>query len=466
MQGNRQEGRNQPVDRGWESMRRILDREMPHRERRRALAWWPIGSAVIVLIASLWFGNEILTDRDASIPSFEPKTIDVPINDPGSPKADDQLKPATQQSGQEQVISSAQDVIKPDAGNRTISEGFEPASATQIIAQEAIQEDAKSAPMANNQNPSVKNAEQLASSPTRVVALAGSGAQIERSEEVSSLESRKHEDVTLLTSPGIQWAPDQAVVKFDNRGSVNGALALTAPVTSNISPWSLRVYGDAHLVAPVAFRGIEGGVAVGYDITPRWAVSAGVGYGHYDNSGIVNFSKTSDQFSQTSYDLDVPQELLDTTSFLGTADQQNVIISTISYDTAQLLTNRLNYIHVPMSVSYRATRRLAIDAGVKLAFLVSAPANAGLEAPGFTNTGSAGQPSLKLDRDTDYLRDEGLLRTFDVAPTIGLRWSATRRLDLGVHLVYGLIPYIDRTYEGDRDDYNRSLALGLSYRIF
>ena len=293
----------------------------------------------------------------------------------------------------------------------------------------------------------------------------GSESAIEPSldEKIPAQQPREQVDVASLAAPGLSNE-----VYDQNPPGPTSAPVIDPVIGASSGAFGMRVYGQTHLVTPVNIRGLEGGVLATYSVSPRWELAAGIGYGHYNNNGLVDISAKEDRAFSHTNDLTVSNELLDTAQSgtpVANFDQQ--LLSSVNYDTARLLTEKMNYIHVPMMAGYRLTRSLWLDFGVRMAFLVSAPPNGGLEVTGTgTFTGNPQPNVVRYDPATDYLKDENVLRSFDVAPVVGLRWAIGDRFALSAQANIGLIPYIDRPHSGDRDDYNRSLSLGLSYRIF
>ena len=165
-------------------------------------------------------------------------------------------------------------------------------------------------------------------------------------------------------------------------------------------------------------------------------------------------------FSQDELAVYDPGVSQDTTTYPGS---QILSYQLLNYDTALLISEKFNYLHMPVTLEYRLGRNVNLVGGFKVSRLISAPPVA--ETPdilfrsGFNNGSTADAEVAKSD-----LIDEGVVRRWDIAPLVGLSVDMGRRFALDIQYQFGLIPYIDRP-ASNREDYNRSLSLGLRYRV-
>jgi hypothetical protein len=137
-----------------------------------------------------------------------------------------------------------------------------------------------------------------------------------------------------------------------------------------------------------------------------------------------------------------------------------VVDGALEYSEAKQLTDKFHYIHVPLRVEYRITPNFSVMAGMKVSALVAAPARYRLDDERF----GAGQ-LLQASGSRSFLYNYDILRKLDVAPLVGMSYAIGERLSLDASYSHGLVHYINNSDAGDRNDFHRSAALGVRYRI-
>ena len=63
------------TDRGWQEMQKLLDREMPEKERRRRPGAWFFWGAAAVAVAATWFWP--VKNGQPDVPIFEKSEVPV-----------------------------------------------------------------------------------------------------------------------------------------------------------------------------------------------------------------------------------------------------------------------------------------------------------------------------------------------------------------------------------------------------
>ncbi|MDX1408022.1 MAG: outer membrane beta-barrel protein, partial [Saprospiraceae bacterium] len=182
----------------------------------------------------------------------------------------------------------------------------------------------------------------------------------------------------------------------------------------------------------------------------------------YREMGIwrISSSKRLDEFAAPVTDVDTMQG---GAAGPGSFVQANEIYNnTVNYDTARILADRYNYLHLPLILQYRLSPKLKVSVGVKGSRMLSAPSEYAIS----DQSGSFNQNvTLSARGSNNFLYNYDILRKWDVAPLLGLGLEVGRRMSLNVNYQHGLIPFVDRSGIIDRSDYHRSLSVGLQYRM-
>ena len=429
------------ADQGWKDMSAILDRDIPVKRNRKPVAWVLIAGALLVAALTWTLTGQGELDANKSIVPTERQVAPMADNTPEIEAEEnknshvvEQHTPDHQGPAEKQPTYSQFPVVITEVG----PEKSRSVASENDVPETAIEQDRRSnetAVRANTQSGDGESIVDGLNEENTDLAEVQSESR-ERAIDVDPVQPIQSSGIALLEPPvAVMPTAGYEVVKKSKLG--------------------LHVFGAPHFDEAIRVNGLEAGLLVGYDVASRWSVRAGVSYGYYEENGLVDldFSKSMDRASQE----------IDLTPVLdpGSTYPQLDINELVSYDTAQVLTNKLSYIHVPLHVEYRLTKNLGVIVGAKFSWLLSAPVENGVRGTSFS--GSAG--SMDLNNVGNFLIDFDVLKRFDWAPSAGISWRAGRKFAFDVQYFHGMIPYIDRSEVANRSDYNRSLSLGVRYRV-
>jgi len=252
-------------------------------------------------------------------------------------------------------------------------------------------------------------------------------------------------------------AIDIVVLTSSDPKSIAGPIIPEA--TQLKSKVGLELFGAPHFASNVQLHGIEAGAMATLTLGRKWKLLGGASIGHYNQSGLIMLGGLSQNSDVETYAVPV---IPDTAGFGSPLADLKVDYNQIGYDTAELLTEKFNYLHFPVLAQYRIGRIISVTGGVKVSYLLNAPSNKNLR--GTTLNSAQGSP-LDLTSSSNFLDEENILRKWDVAPVIGIALDIGRTLAIDLQYQHGLIPYVDRPTDNDRSDYHRTVSLGLRYRI-
>jgi len=451
------ERRDELVERGWQQMSEILDREIPqNRPRRRLFIWIPIAVIGLLAVSYGTWASGILGGND--VKDTKPvQTEKTKVNQADEHILSSQFKEESISPELMEVEhSSAVTDEKSDVETETIASNVE----TSVVIDNPKESENSFSQPSNSQSNS---------------ALRG----IDSSGELANYRQVLEE---VATVPGI--TPTDMASSGDVDGSriapvmadrfnfpvsyaesiAPSTLAADKQTVSSIAPSSelfdktfgLGAYVASHWDGPVTLQGIEAGLLLSWDFTRRWSITSGLAYGHHRKLGIADLSPGKSDDQELALNPNDP----DTTNFGGVT---TVDLSRVSYDTAETLINKLNYLHIPLHVEFKATRGLSLRAGVRASYMMGAPVSQmGREfiaQPQFSN-------NVLVDANSSarFLLKEGVVRRWDVAPMVGVGWDITRLLTIDVQYQHGIIPYIDREAV-ERSDFNSTLSVGLRMKI-
>lgn len=434
-------------NKGWEQMNALLDREMPVRKPRRRFFWLPLlfGAIAVGAAVGLYFQPWKATSAEPT----DPEKVEVlSVEDMAS---------GTSPAQSATVNESTTDQPTGQTQKSSIGANIEPNTLTSTIPAKTAEENASSDAPAifteQNEEVIAQDApvdEQIQSDRPDVLSTQSVASETLGSEPVLVTTEVQSErsllTVPSITSADIDWANETTQV----------AVPVVAPAKQGFtSQWGMDVYAATHVLTPTtAMRGIELGLLSNVTVGRRVKLNFGLGYGHYDNEGLIELGGFSDD---EAFVLDPGSGASQDTM----RPVERINLQNVDYDTALLISQRFDYLHMPVFVEYRLNNWLNVVGGLRVSYLLSAPPASTSERILYPNTFN-----IVADNQVakSALLDESIVRRWDFAPLIGLSADIGRRLAIDVQYQMGLVPYIDRPAM-DRQDFNRSLSLGLRVKL-
>ena len=440
MQGRDMERRDELMDRGWERMSKILDAEMPQERRRRRFFWLPILGVLLIgtLLAVTATQSGTATDGEPEPSNSEP------IEESAAMAANALESVAPEQQVPESV--SAKQV-----GGPTDTPATAPAESNNTVRPEAVQEAVAATVSTSDQNSKLPLESQ---SPERRDAI----------DPLPNLNTPEGSTLTSATTDELRARVEVPVMHLSalslnvDKSGIDADLPIV-PAASKFKPvFGMDAFGAAHIMAgPLAIRGGEGGLLARVKVGPRVDIGAGLSYSHYRHDGLIDISRSRNDQAEFLTVLDPP----DTTNVVVVP---TVDFTSAGYDTIEQVVRNLNYINMPLFVDYRVLPNLSLRGGFRVSYLVNAPIEEGIR---YTVPNTVTGPGQTFDAETtrNTLTHEKALRRWDFAPMVGLAVQLGRWLSLDVQYQVGLVPYINRPGH-NRNDFNRTMSIGLSARLF
>jgi hypothetical protein len=483
---NEMNGKGELLEQGWSRMQDILDQEMPNISKRRFGLWVPLSALGIamLIIAMMYFSGEkeaktAPVEQANPHTSFAQTTSDITVEE-ATVIEDSVFKGNTNEGlsgesslGESDLNSDASELMNNVSGNGAKEHQTEDVPSSELSESQKLNQhagdietqiqtnsktsvvDFTSAENKNEKSAGITNINSGMAANNRPSSEIGKNGGIGLNNGAPLINS----ETTVMNRVVVSSKPVNAI---DVTSLDQAPLAMPIiPVAAKVKP---RIGMDAffapHFAAPVQMQGYEFGALATMSFGRKWKVMAGASIGHYNKNGVFQLGGLSRELSVEA--LLVPT-IPDSTLVNYPDSDPEVAYDLISYDTAQLLTEVFNYLHIPVLGQYRLTNFLSVIGGVKFSHLINAPSSRGLSAiPQFGS--SAGTFDLKSSRN--FLEEENILHSWDVAPVVGLAFDVGGRFAFDIQYQHGLIAYIDRPTEGDRSDYQRTLSIGLRYSFF
>ncbi|HLF63261.1 MAG TPA: hypothetical protein VI603_05900, partial [Saprospiraceae bacterium] len=411
MQDNKNE-----IDRGWQRMSMLLDKELPQvRRPKRIAAWWLI-AAGILLVLSGWGYHFLQSGRDKSDSEMSqpvPDEVELAISsqtemipglsdatsftDKNSPEGSKQLEASkgvvtrqmTQKSSDEMIFkkeairdASSHDERNAESTNE-IADGFFHASAQQFTTD--------SAPIAEVSDAVFTSEEDIAEK--EVINLAETESSFRDQAQIRT------EIALVRLQPLTPGSLDQRSRNFigpTTRPQRNHVFGLEALVATHLN-------SDGN-----PFYGVEAGLNTIVFSNRRLRVHAGITYGYYNidglGLGIFNLAADTEDFENIGGNPD--------TNYAGFPlyDVKDIVDGALEYREAKQLTEKFHYLHVPLRVEYRITPGFSVMAGMKVSALIAAPARYGLNDARFSSQAQLTSGSRS------FLYNYDILRKLDIAP--------------------------------------------------
>jgi hypothetical protein len=343
---------NKLTDKGWQSMRRLLDREMPEQRRRRRFAWWPF--ALLLLPLAGWGGWWVLRGDE------EPEKINPPVKE--APKVSEPVAEAVE--GQ-----NIPAVVGVPANNKRWSEmpNEEYRTFVQPRTSGVVGGDANNGP---------KNGEVF--SPPRLV-FSPSDDEANRQDpanhEVVLGENTKYgaEDLTTFKRlPNLNKLP---VISQFVENEIKNTLKFTpvtpfaaAPTKKHTEPkhWSFGLSAGLASENLSALNGFTAGAAADWQFARKWGLRSGLHYGAYRLS--------AEERPVVSLDSDDYQEATG-----NSVDNLNTGGGSTpnSSDPGSVLVpiERLRQLEIPLLAYWQPVRPLRIFGGFSLGYSLSTQAS-------------------------------------------------------------------------------------------
>jgi hypothetical protein len=452
------------ADKGWQQMRLRLDKELPVARDRRRMIWMILFGLLAILVPFVIFtqksndrnsspGKEkeaisekeiYLAQRDHSV-----KELDSSNEATGAAHVSQESNVASAPVIQKDVLISKTDQLfqfedaqGPITKNLTATKlpGINKASqkGISVVGVESEGTDSKIETYEGIKE-NVKNfdAEQIS--------LKSKKGSIASGDNVESRRAGAYANMTFLAN-----LPLHQVECFACERTLPELFAPIEPVKVRRRTLEVSLLAATHLDEPTRISGIQAGPVIKYRINKTWSLESGIQYGHYARNGLVSASNSEADLSNSGVE----------SSFLSADLFANNLAS---YDTIQQLADKFNYLHFPIMVGYRVTRHLEIKLGTRISYLLNAPSNFGV----VETFGAGGATSIVAEGNfkNNFLYQYDLLKKNDVAIVAGIDLLLARRLNLTMLYHHGLTPYIDKPAPS-REDYHRSLMIGLKFRIF
>jgi outer membrane protein with beta-barrel domain len=498
---NEKNGNKGLLEQGWHQMQSILDQEMPQKHQNKWVFWIPLGAlgVVLAIIALMYFpvdkANETAPQKQADPhPSFaqsEPnaissgstetldgsaetltvKTVPLSSSTAASSDSSETLDVKTEVLNGSAPISG----VRKEILNSSVATS---ADETETLSGTAAVSDVRKETLNSIAATSANKAETLNGTTPE---SDGNTKTLKRSASISAekkISVTGVEQVALIATvvPSDRPAAPTAtrsVYRQENLTPIAAEIVSPAtleygpqimpilPAASQIRPKvGLEVFGAPHFGSSFELRGIEAGALASLTLGRKWKLLGGISYGHYNKNGINVLGGNSANADAES--ITIPLNA-DTTTVGSPSYDPTIAYSKIGYDTARLLIEKFNYLHLPVVAQYRIGRFISVTGGLKVSYLLNAPS--GKIVNGFSSL-NAQSGLFDLNTSRNFLAVENILRKWDIAPIVGIAFDIGRRMAFDIQYQHGLIPYVDRPTEGARSDYQRTVSLALRYRIF
>ncbi len=400
------------ADRGWEEMRRLLDREMPVAEkpRRRWLFW------LLLCIGLAGAVGAVQWDAD-ELPGPEPQKTPQPVAG-SSPAA---ASAPAEASGPTALQANPPVDTPPRSPALTAYSGGERALATPVATLPSRHPGTlvkvKAPPVFSHRNPEKYDALNAVTE-NEVVAAA------------ALLPAGEPELLSYKTEQTLEWpAPPQRVVAKKR--------------------WRLAVEGAGLATMPNEVLGYSGGLRGAYR-RGRWGMATGLFWQHV--GGTMAFLDESN--------VAVPINAVD----------QNDLPESFLANNPQALQGRYvaelqetNYLVLPALLTYRPARHWQLEGGVQLAYLVKHRQDARYEVDlEYQTVEFVADPTRGTLDLSDLSFEEQAVNRFDLRLQGGLSFLLSERVHFHLHYIHG---FVDPLEINEGPAFNRQVRLGMSYSL-
>ncbi len=482
MQGNERNQNSdidkQFVDRAWNNMSDLLDREMPvvvlpqksnNKKYLTLLLLLMIGFLMGIASMAIFGGQQ-------EVPSVAPKVTPIPSHIP---------------------VADATEVI--EMNDKSITENINTKRANTTIEKTITSVQSSSTKSASNANQKIRNqdvinlgASHQESSSDKIYFHANEKQKelfvVKRKNNIDSTRDKKIADHDLVNMENgvaakeelnTDWKEESHTIVSENKlpetlhNYLASAELLNLPTTNmsklEASPrtldsevilpkvvrWRLAAIGGVHLTP--GYSGWEGGLLAEYQLNPRFAIQSGLTLSSLKKD--INLNTYDESILDSSLEPDLPGEINDPGQ-VSVGDLQNNSVRGANGTNTYL--SRLNYINTPLLLSYQPTSFMKIMLGMNLAyrfdFIDQVLDNGGEKSLDYEQSSETTFSSP--DQDSNSLKN-GIKKT-DLSGVFGIGFYPTKNtgIDLRYHL--GFQDYSDDDYfTVGKVDTNQSLRLSL-----
>lgn len=395
------------TDKGWKSMRRLLDQAMPEQRRRRRFAWWLFGLFLLPAagVGGWWMWQQSNPAPNALPPVDTPKTVE-PVVQAGT---SNNLSGATA-AAQENLLGAA-----PHAGAITPIEGVAPSltfspSAAAVGEKYSISTQSVVGENASNDTNTKHGGDEIISA-----------QNLEKPQYLTGFEKSSNFH-NLLVSPQFIENQIKNTPKFPTV-----ATYAPEPVKKITTPnrWSFGLTAGLVSENLSKLNGASAGIAMDWQFARKWGLRSGLQYAQY-------------RFS----DRERPVVSLDDDAYVEATGNFNVILddstSLVSSPSTQPLTvlvpvEKQHRLEMPLLAYWQPIRPLRVFGGISLSYNFATKAS----SQGFAN-------NKQYDAGTQAARDNLNKLTADALPRhlshlqLGLGLRLGKRVELDVFYKKGL----------------------------
>lgn len=414
---------NKLTDRGWRSMRRLLDREMPEQRRRRYVIWWPFALLLLSLAGAggRWWYQAANRPAPAA-PVAAPKMtapvvttgggVSVPVEIAGTANSG----PGAGNDAKSGIDRQANGTVE----RRSVKETSREAGTAERRSAQAIREAAFRDPgIAGGGKPALPQAVQPFGENKKIVA--SSLALVYPAEAIEM----NNGDTPALSAPDafyfekIKPLPplnaQKSIVAQTVTASEGCLVGSTVKKHKNTPRWSLGLFAGLASETFSALNGISAGAAVNWQFARRWGVRSGLQYAHYrlstDQRPVVSLAG------------------LDYTKATGTIVQNSnssgggSTPASSASTTVLVPVERLRQLEMPVLAYWQPLRPLRVFAGVSVAYTLSSQAS----QLNYANNNQVYEAS-----DPSALKNLNALAT-DKLPRLKTNWQVGAGYRIGRH---------------------------------
>lgn len=358
---------NKLTDKGWLSMRRLLDREMPERRRRR-FVWWPLALLLLSLAgaSSWWLWRQSKTVPVVSPPTEAPKVSEPVVNaenqrEPGFPAvvgvpANNKRRSSIFGKEQQPLVQPlTRSVVGVPANN-----GKENVSGRNpIFREEALGENTKRGGEQVPANPSIEP-DKVVASPLNLV-YPPEAAEISEASNSTDLSQNTVKIETLEPLPA--RSPDIAGIVTSSESSATSGTIIKK---KNDVRWSFGLAAGLASDNFSSLNGFSAGGAVDWRFAGKWGLRSGLQYAQYrlstDEQPVVSLAAvdyadaTGNLVLNSGTSYPSPSQDLDSVSVFVPVE-------------------RLRQLEMPLLAYWQPLRALRIYGGISVAYNLSAQAS-------------------------------------------------------------------------------------------
>lgn len=450
------------VDKAWDDMVGRLDREMPVRK----LPWALITSVIFALLA-VGGGAYFYTSASEAGSQFEEQFENHPQQVSAAEAvddADDVKKEFAESEIQDDQLVNTGEIERLNAARKN-------EDADQKTGSDLGEENSITGKKINSEN------QKSLSSPKPIIT--GETKEVVPNTNKKSaliIEEQKTTPTTILEAD--RTKPELATEPMVMPGSEAQPVRMTLPLAQlpvmpvgmiaasaesgnliqGIQPLSSRKNRKFHLTIGAGTQvqefntilGFDGGLQGSFDLTNRLSVSLGAFYGYYKRDG----------YSAANKDVTLSSNGGIFNGGYAIFDVDRIYNNTLSYEEILTFTDSYSALHVPLTIDYQLSRKFRAGAGVRFSYLLNALSDFTIQQESnFEVLALAGQER------SNFVYKNDLLNKVNIAPMVQLEYFVTRHFGIHSSFNYNLRPLINKEPVDGRTDYQRTLRMGIFYRI-